>query len=127
MHLLNKIVIPRIRANWRDVAYSMGCSVYDVDAIQEESHDLKQCCHKLFSGWLKTSRHPTWGLLLKRIKDVDDLSAASEEIEKRLQALSKIMHDIKCCSFDIPAHFLILCTYIAIHTHKSDIHAVYTV
>ena len=94
MHLLNKIVIPRIRANWRDVAYSMGYSD-EVDAIQEESHhDLKRCCQKLFTDWLKTSHYRTWGNLLKCIKDVDDLSAAAEEIEKSLQALGKIIYDI---------------------------------
>ena len=94
MHLLNTIVIPKIRAKWRDVAYSMGCSVYDVDAIQEESPDLKQRCERLFSDWLKTSHHCTWGNLLKRIKEFYDLTAAAEEIEKRLQVLGKLMHDI---------------------------------
>ena len=85
MHLLNKIVIPRIKSKWDDVAYSMGKSFHYVEGIQKESrHNLKQCCQKLFSDWLETSHHPTWGLLLKHIKDVDDLSAAAEEIEKIL-------------------------------------------
>ena len=80
---------------WDDVAFSMGYSVYDVDAIQKESyHDLKQCCQKLFTDWLKTSHRCTWGNLLKCIKGIDDLSAAAEEIEKSLQALGKIMCDI---------------------------------
>ena len=74
------------------MAYSMGYPVYEVDAIQEESHDLQQRCQKLFSNWLNTNHHPTWGNLLKRIKAVDDLTAAAEEIEKMLQALGKIMH-----------------------------------
>ena len=94
MHLLNKIVIPKIKSMWEDVAFSMGCSIYEVEAIRKESHDLKQRCQKLFSDWLKTSHHPTWGKLLKCIKEVDDLTAAAEDIEKRLQVLGKIMHDI---------------------------------
>ena len=95
MHLLNKIVIPRIKAKWDDVAYSMGKSFHYVEAIQIESHNLKKCCQKLFSDWLETSHHPTWGNLLKYIKDAD-LLAAAEEIEKRLHAhaLGKIMYDI---------------------------------
>ena len=113
MHLLNKIVIPKIKAMWKDVAYSMGRSVYDVDAIQEESHDLKQCCQKLFSDWLKTSHHPTWGILLKRIKEVDDLTAAAEEIEIELpmQILGKLMHDIYLLlafSFDKKHDFMLI-------------------
>ena len=94
MHLLSKIVTPEIKATWEDVAFSMGCSINKVKAIRKESHDLKQCCQNLFSDWLETSHHPTWGKLLKCIKEVDDLTAAAEEIEKRLQVLGKLMHDI---------------------------------
>ena len=61
---------------------------------EEESPDLKQRCERLFSDWLKTSYHPTWGYLLKCIKQVDDLTAAANEIEIELQTSCKLMHDI---------------------------------
>ena len=87
MHHLNKIVIPRIKSEWEDVAYSMGYRFRDVKAIKKESlNDLKECCQKLFSDWLDTSRNPTWKTLLEYIKDVDDLSAAAEEIEEELHS-----------------------------------------
>ena len=74
MHQLNKIVIPRIKSEWQDVAYSMGYKVYNVNAIERECHHvLKDCCQRLLSDWLITGDHPTWRKLLDYIKDVDDL------------------------------------------------------
>ena len=83
MHQLNKIVVPRIQSKWKDVAYSMRYKIHDVDAIEKECHHvLSDCCKLLFSKWLTTRRHPTWRELLDYIKDVDDLVATAEEIEK---------------------------------------------
>ena len=83
MQELNKIVIPRIKSEWQDVAYSMGYKVHDVNAIERECrHVLKDCCQCLLSDWLTTRHHPTWRKLLDYIKDVDDLASAAEEIEK---------------------------------------------
>ena len=85
MHRLNKIVIPRIQSKWKDIAYSMRYEIHDVDAIEKEcNHVLRDCCQHLFSKWLTTRLHPTWRELLDYIKDVDDLEAAAEEIEKKL-------------------------------------------
>ena len=85
MHKLNKIVIPRIQAKWKDVAYSMRYKVHDVVAIETECHHvLSKCCQNLFSKWLTTTLHPTWRELLDYIKDVDDLKAAAEEIKEEL-------------------------------------------
>ena len=96
MHLLNKIVIPRIEAVWKDVAYSMGYELHIVDAIDQNSHNLKQCCQNLFADWLRKNCDPTWEALLRYIKDVDDLVAAAEEIKKELISGNYmiIMHDI---------------------------------
>jgi len=88
MRILIKIVIPKIKAKWKDVAYLMGYNEYDVDAIATESpHNLKECCEKLFTNWLMTSHGPTpktWHTLIEHLKQVDELTAAVEEIEKEL-------------------------------------------
>ena len=84
---LLKIVIPKIKANWEDVAYSMRYSVYEVDAIATESLSLKERCVKLFTNWLTTAHPPTpknWLTLLEQLKQVNELTAAVEEIEKEL-------------------------------------------
>ena len=84
MHLLNKIVIPKIKTDWKDVAYSMGYESDVVKAIEKESYyQMKECCQNLFAEWLK-KRDPTWEVLLRYIKDVDDLVAAAEKIEEEL-------------------------------------------
>ena len=74
-------------AKWKDVAYTMRYEIYEVDAIATECHDLKGCCEKLFTNWLTTGHGPTpknWQTLIGHLKQVDDLTAAVEEIEKEL-------------------------------------------
>ena len=84
---LTKIVIPRIKAEWKNVAYSMRFDLRIIDAIHEDSRSFQQCSQKLFTNWLTTNNGPTpktWNTLLKRIKDVDSLVQAAEEIENDL-------------------------------------------
>ena len=84
---LIKIVIPKIKVKWEDVAYRMRYEVHEVEAMKRESHDLEECCMKLFTNWLKTNHPPTpktWQTLLDHLKCVDDLTAVVEQIEKEL-------------------------------------------
>ena len=78
---LINIVIPKIKAKWKDIAYCMRYQPYEVDAIatDPECHDLKERCVKLFTDWLDTSHGPTpktWEILLEHLKCVDGLTAA---------------------------------------------------
>ncbi|XP_065910284.1 uncharacterized protein [Dysidea avara] len=84
---LIKVVVPKIRPYWKDVAYSMGYDPHAIKAIQLESYDLKDSCRKLFENWLSTSHGPnpkTWKTLLEKIRDVDELSSSIDEIEEML-------------------------------------------
>jgi len=84
---LIKIVIPKVKASWEDVAYSMGYDVYFVEATKEDFSNLDKRCRKVFTDWLTTSHGPTpktWQTLLSKLKDVDDLKAAVESIDKEL-------------------------------------------
>ena len=81
--LLN-IVIPKIKAKWKDVAHHMKYKLYEIDAIATDHHNVKDCCVNLLSDWLETCRHPTWQTLLDHLKQDIDLTAAVEEIEKEL-------------------------------------------
>ena len=86
------IVIPRIQAEWKIVAYFLRYNIAAVEAFKKDGHDSQQCCIKLFEDWLKSSRGvtpKTWSKLLERIKAIDSLKAASEEIETELQSLFK--------------------------------------
>ena len=84
---LTEFVIPKIKDNWDNLAYCMRYTIGEVEAIKKESHNLKECCIKLFSDWITTSHGPmpkTYQTLLDHIKKINDLTAASEEIEKQL-------------------------------------------
>ena len=83
---LKKYVVPKIRAEWKDLAYCIRYSIADVDAINKEK-SLEECCEKLFTNWLATDHGPepkTYETLLKHIKKIDKLFAASKQIEQDL-------------------------------------------
>ena len=82
---LNQIVIPEVKAHWEDLAYSMGYEISQVGAIDRNGRDVGDRCSKLFEDWLETPHGctpKTWGTLIREIKDVDELYAASKRITK---------------------------------------------
>ena len=87
MKILDRVVIPKIRAEWERVAYSMNYDLNIISAIQKESRNLRDGCQKLLIDWLTTSNGPTpktWKTLLECIEDVEELTAAVEEIKAKL-------------------------------------------
>ena len=86
---LIKIVIPKIKAEWRDLAYCMQYDPADVKGIKKDCSCLAERCTELFENWLATPKGitpKTWHTLLKCIGEVDELSAAVEKIEAELKA-----------------------------------------
>ena len=84
---LIEIVVPKIKPVWDEVAYSLDFDVYFVEATTEEFHDFKKRCKKVFIKWLTTSHGPTpktWQTLLSKLRSIEELVAASENIEKQL-------------------------------------------
>ena len=87
MHELTQIVAPSILNQWEELAYCMRYEPGEVKAIRKDSQDLKECCKKLFLDWLTTNHGPipkTYQTLLNNIKQINDLGAASDKIEKDL-------------------------------------------
>lgn len=87
---LNKIVIPKIQAHWQDVAYnSLHYDIPKVKAIAEKhQNDPKKCCRELFEEWLcmhKEGDSKSWGNLLEMLKEVEEITAAVEEISKEVK------------------------------------------
>ena len=79
-----KIVIPKIKARWVDVAYSLQ---YDISAVTAFMSSGEDGCRNLFTDWLSTNNGvtpKTWRTLLDRIKDVTDLQAVAEKIEEQI-------------------------------------------
>lgn len=85
---INRIVTPRIKPEWEDFAYALHYEINSVKAIKEKyREDPKKCCRALFEDWLLTDHGDgpkTWQTILDKLKEVEDLVAAREEI---IQAL----------------------------------------
>ena len=80
---LISIVIPKIKPQWESLAYCMRYNIQEVEGFKTD----KDCCISLFDNWLSTNHGPkpkTYQTLLKHIKKIDELTAASDEIEKEL-------------------------------------------
>ena len=84
---LIKIVIPKIKAEWKHVAYSMQYGIDDIKGIEKDSLNSAERCERLFENWLASPKGitpKTWHTLLKCIRDVDDLRAAAQSIDTEL-------------------------------------------
>ena len=67
--------------------YCMKYTLGEVAAFKKNASDLKECCKNLFINWLTTGHVPkpkTYQTLLKHIKKISNLTAASEAIEREL-------------------------------------------
>ena len=87
MFELTEIVAPKMMAEWESLAFCMRYTLADVAAFKKDTKDLKECCRNLFANWLTTDHGPkpkTYQTLLKHIKKINNLTAASEAIEKDL-------------------------------------------
>jgi len=85
---INKIVIPWIQAEWKAVAYALNYEISTVKAIKANNDNSKKCCQELFEDWLSTDHGvgpKTWSTLLEKLKDVEDLAAATNEIKNELK------------------------------------------
>ena len=84
---LIKLVIPEVKAHWKNLAYSMEYKTAQIKAIETDGGDVSERCTELLQDWLDTSHGctpKTWEKLLERIKDVDELYAAAERIKESL-------------------------------------------
>lgn len=88
MGVLNEIVVPKINAEWEDVAYALRYEISAVESIRtKHNHDPKKCCKELFKDWLITSNGAgpkQWSTLISTLKKVGELAAAREQIIKEL-------------------------------------------
>ena len=84
---LTEIVIPKIKAEWESLAYCMRYTTQEVKGFKKDSQDSSECCKNLLDNWISTGHGPkpkTYQTLLKHIKKINNLTAASEAVEKEL-------------------------------------------
>lgn len=89
---LNQIVLPKIMAEWDDVAFALGYEIDHVKSIERKhNNDPEECCKELLADWLTTDNGASpkvWSTLLEKLKKVIDLAAAREEIIKEVEKIT---------------------------------------
>ena len=85
--LMNK-VIPRIAADWRQLAFMLDFDISRVNIIKQKGRDdPESCCCELLCEWLSTdhgTKPKNWETLLVALKQIKKLTSVTEEIEKDL-------------------------------------------
>ena len=91
MKLIKKYIIPKVAARWMDVADFLDYKIETIELIkQKHQGDGEQCCDGLFRDWLSTDHGvgpKTWGTLIERLKEIEQLATATKDIEKELRKL----------------------------------------
>ena len=90
---LKKIVIPKIAADWNDVAYCLDFELHTIRMIENKhGNDCGKCCEELLRDWISTNhgkKPKTWTTLLESLHEIDQLASGVEDIEKELQEFMK--------------------------------------
>ena len=58
MWKLSGIVIPKIKAEWESLAYSMRYTPEEVNNFRKDSQDCSECCRNFFTNWISTGHGP---------------------------------------------------------------------
>ena len=91
MKYLKKIVIPRVAAKWKTVAYFLDYDIHVIDTIANKYRDdPMEYCDGLFRDWLTTNHGKTpktWATLLTCLKEIDEMATVASDIQKELKEL----------------------------------------
>ena len=90
---LKKMVIPKIAANWKDVADCLDFDNSTIRIIENKyTNDCVKSCEELLRDWLTTNhgkKPKTWATLLETLHEIDQLATATSEIENKLLEFMK--------------------------------------
>ena len=92
MKHLHELVIPNIHTHWKQVATCLTYSQYEIKMMDEEWKGVNsiQCCEDLLRDWLCKYYcvHPrSWETLINSVKQVQELSASTKQIERNVEKL----------------------------------------
>ena len=89
MKHLHQLVIPNVAAEWKIIAYYLEFTLPLIKIIEEQCRkDPVKCCTELFEQWLSSDYGvgpKTWSTLIKALKEIDQLSTVTKEIEQKLK------------------------------------------
>ena len=82
-------VVPRIAAEWDEVAHYLEFTIPSIKIIRQQGRDdPKKCCRYLLEEWISTDQGMTpknWTTLLSVLKQIKELTSVCNEIEKDLK------------------------------------------
>lgn len=85
---LNEIVVPKVSAEWTDIAYALKYEIPTVRQIKSKHNENPtKCCKELFEDWLVTGNGvtpKTWETLIDKLKKITDLHSVTEDIKEKL-------------------------------------------
>ena len=75
---LNKIIVPKYTARWKDLGIELKILLYYLEAIEVDYVHYKsyneQCCRAMLQKWMQMTPKPTWNKLNKAINNLPLLS-----------------------------------------------------
>ena len=80
---------------WKTVADFLDYDIHTIEMIVKKYKDCEECCDGLFRDWLSTNHgvsSKTWGTLMTRLKEIDQLAVAVSDIEKDLNVFFTLHH-----------------------------------
>ena len=88
MKHLHQLVIPNVAAEWKTVADYLEFKLPMIKIIEVQcKDDPVRCCTELFRQWLSSDYGvgpKTWSTLIKTLKEIEQLSMVTKEIELKL-------------------------------------------
>ena len=95
-------VIPRVAADWKQLAFMLEFDISRVNIVKQKGRDDPEpCCHELLCEWLSTDhgmKPKNWTTLLTALKQIKKLTSVTDEIEKdlkmQLTMYAVISHDV---------------------------------
>ena len=90
MKHLHQLVIHKVAAEWKTIADFLDFESSTINIIQDQCRgDPTKCCAELFREWLHSDcglKPKIWSTLLDALKNVKQLTTATEEIERKLKS-----------------------------------------
>ena len=90
MKELSVKVIPKVAADWKQLAFILEFDIPRVNIIKQKGRDdPESCCCELLCEWLDSDhgiKPKNWTTLLTALKQIKKLTSVTDEIEKDLTA-----------------------------------------
>lgn len=91
---LHKLVIPKVAVDWKKIADYLKFDLPTIQIIERRyRNNPEECCDELFRKWLNSNcgQGPkSWCTLITALKEIDELTAVTEEIEQNLKGKTNI-------------------------------------